>query len=1160
MFKRSLPIIITILLCFISTVPAQDGGYPDTVDMVITLQPDSTNNHLTMQVQIWVFNDHDTVNSCSIGFDWDNPKVQMTGVTPTTLFTNGFDNYIFYDAGQIDTTNERQRFQCVGIRFMPGTFMPPLAERRLWLTYHFSVSGDWTTEDVVHIDTLTYNQGTVYKFVGAPNNDYFPVWGGSIDIVDFADYDYDGDTDTLDNCLYTYNPAQENHDGDNLGDSCDNCPYVSNDLQEDADSDDRGDSCDNCIFIANPEQADFDADNLGDPCDDCTDVDGDGYGNYGFPANICELDNCPTVYNPDQNDVDNDGIGDSCDNCVTVYNPNQANYDGDTLGNACDNCPTVYNDSQSDGDSDGIGDLCDNCPGNYNPSQADNEHDGIGDICDPDDDNDGVPDLSDNCPFVYNPGQSDFDGNGIGDACDINFNVSDGPQATPGCIRSLDLDYDNKIDLAFSNLADTSLGVTYGNGDATFEIVTTYITDGASPFSLNFAFVNNDTLVDIVAADDKDIYITRNNGYRSFSVSSFPYDGAVPNSITSGFLNDDKYIDIVVTPDHVFLGNGSGSFDPGSDFPVSFVSADAGDFDNDGYADILLAVDHDYPDLDSVQIFLNTGGSLFGYASGFEIGDLDWTVTIVNTLADFNKDGNLDFAFIVPNATLTPTTSVVYIGLGDGAGGIISLNSITVYGTAENVTTIDADQDHNLDIVVANATNSTFEIYRGDGAGNFGGMVAIDLETEEMTHPLTTQDFDRDGNPDLISGETYDLYGEFLVATNRLPNKPVLNYEMVITGYSNVTMGIINPDNFYVSQYYQTVAGADYLRYDTDLDGANDDRVIDYNLMYGEYTIIIKARPEADPGSLFCGGIRINGTQYCVLFNDYQTPTFKKSADGLSDSIVFYYTVDSLSSIQPYNGETITDTLPTLSWAGLIPDGASPESYHLQLSPRYYFENVRFDAMDLSTPAYTVPEPLGVDTVYYWRIRWYDNSQWSDFSRTFAVFVVADTDRDQDGILNDEDNCPDFPNPGQHNHDSDSLGDACDNCDWVANDNQADSDEDGYGDICDNCPGDYNPDQINNDADSLGNACDSDDDNDTVADAADNCQYKYNPGQNDFDNDDIGDDCDECTDTDGDLYGNPGFDNSGCPVDNCPDIYNPGAGQLDTDSDGTGDACDDDDD
>ncbi len=59
-------------------------------------------------------------------------------------------------------------------------------------------------------------------------------------------------------------------------------------------------------------------------------------------------------------------------------------------------------------------------------------------------------------------------------------------------------------------------------------------------------------------------------------------------------------------------------------------------------------------------------------------------------------------------------------------------------------------------------------------------------------------------------------------------------------------------------------------------------------------------------------------------------------------------------------------------------------------------------------------------------------------------------DDDDDGVPNDEDNCPDIPNPNQENADNDDFGDACDICP-----NDADNDSDGdsvCGDI-DFCPG-----------------------------------------------------------------------------------------------------------
>lgn len=185
-------------------------------------------------------------------------------------------------------------------------------------------------------------------------------------------------------------------------------------------------------------------------------------------------------------------------------------------------------------------------------------------------------------------------------------------------------------------------------------------------------------------------------------------------------------------------------------------------------------------------------------------------------------------------------------------------------------------------------------------------------------------------------------------------------------------------------------------------------------------------------------------------------------------------------------------------------------------------------------------------------------------------------DRDDDGIDNDFDNCPDDANPDQADADGDGVGDACDddidgdgeqndadNCPLTANPGQADADGDGIGDACDNdrdgddvanaadnCPDTANADQADTDGDGIGDACDtdSDADGDGVQDGNDNCPAVANPGQTDTDGDNVGDACDDDDDGDGVADGN----------DNCPLTAN--ASQTDTDGDGTGNACDDDDD
>lgn len=72
-------------------------------------------------------------------------------------------------------------------------------------------------------------------------------------------------------------------------------------------------------------------------------------------------------------------------------------------------------------------------------------------------------------------------------------------------------------------------------------------------------------------------------------------------------------------------------------------------------------------------------------------------------------------------------------------------------------------------------------------------------------------------------------------------------------------------------------------------------------------------------------------------------------------------------------------------------------------------------------------------------------------------------DRDQDGYLDDVDNCPRLPNGDQHDGNHDGFGDACE-----------DYDADGATNAQDNCPTVVNARQTDDDGDGLGDSCDPD--------------------------------------------------------------------------------------
>jgi hypothetical protein len=163
----------------------------------------------------------------------------------------------------------------------------------------------------------------------------------------------------------------------------------------------------------------------------------------------------------------------------------------------------------------------------------------------------------------------------------------------------------------------------------------------------------------------------------------------------------------------------------------------------------------------------------------------------------------------------------------------------------------------------------------------------------------------------------------------------------------------------------------------------------------------------------------------------------------------------------------------------------------------------------------------------------YPDSSGTPLSKILKI-VPAASDTDNDGILDNVDNCPTKSNQKQLDYDNDGLGDACD----------TDLDNDTILNGKDNCPRRANTDQKDTDGDKKGDVCDADLDGDGILNHPDNCPRISNPSQSDRDSDGKGDVCDSDLDNDTILNGK----------DNCPLVAN--QDQSDTDGDGKGDVCD----
>ena len=173
--------LMTLLFFALFAIPAfgQDPGIPDTIDLIVSLNPDANANQLKLEVQLWVYND-DSLIAANMGFAWDNPNLQLDSAA-TALAPTDFALTFFFEDASIEITNANKRFLFGGVSF--GAFPGDPSGRRHWATYYFTLS-NWTTTDEINIDTLEFNVASELQFISASSISYQPIWTGALKITD----------------------------------------------------------------------------------------------------------------------------------------------------------------------------------------------------------------------------------------------------------------------------------------------------------------------------------------------------------------------------------------------------------------------------------------------------------------------------------------------------------------------------------------------------------------------------------------------------------------------------------------------------------------------------------------------------------------------------------------------------------------------------------------------------------------------------------------------------------------------------------------------------------------------------------------------------------------------------------------------------------------
>lgn len=251
-------------------------------------------------------------------------------------------------------------------------------------------------------------------------------------------------------------------------------------------------------------------------------------------------------------------------------------------------------------------------------------------------------------------------------------------------------------------------------------------------------------------------------GYFEFASAN---TGGSPKDLQMGYFNADSLIDFAVANSSdntisLFFGT-AGGLTPSSTFSVGSTprSIAVGDFNSDGKDDLAVA----NAGSDSVSILLGNGAGGFSVGTALTTGDEP--VKIV--AGDFDLDGVLDLA----TADRSGNELSVFTGKSDGS--FTARNVITVAGVSpSSLIDNDFDRDGNVDLIYGSASLGKAYLARNVAAGKFD-LVTLGsagnpdtLVGTEASDSIAASDIDNDGDTDLVVGNSNNTSGEITILIN----------------------------------------------------------------------------------------------------------------------------------------------------------------------------------------------------------------------------------------------------------------------------------------------------------------------------------------------------------------------------------------------------------
>jgi hypothetical protein len=290
--------------------------------------------------------------------------------------------------------------------------------------------------------------------------------------------------------------------------------------------------------------------------------------------------------------------------------------------------------------------------------------------------------------------------------------------------------------------------ITIKSQNYTFSQAT--FTNGVAPTNALKGDFNNDGEMDLIVQSQDGLKTYLQMPSNTFSTVVTSYTSSLKIFQCSDFNGDGK-TDVLANNNHLFLGNGNGTFSLTTiNQNFSSYTSISSDFNNDGIKDVVSVTSNTNALL---SVFIGQGNGNFNVSNSYTVnGVSNFNYAYSENLEasriaakDLNNDNNQDLVLSTVVATGTINTGYLTVFLGNGNGTFNSVNTYTYNFDIATVKISDMNSDGINDIIF-NSLNG-IRVLQGDGLGSFGVYYSQAIQSSSFD----VGDINNDGKMDIIN-------------------------------------------------------------------------------------------------------------------------------------------------------------------------------------------------------------------------------------------------------------------------------------------------------------------------------------------------------------------------------------------------------------------------